>query len=394
MRSRSLAAGILVAALILLSACSGSTNGGSSSSPSGDGGTSSSGRVGDLPLPKLTPEIQAAAKASAQAAGASVALATKKIGYISYGQSIDISARVTNAVTNAAKDLGWSLQVCDGQATPAGQLTCATNFVNTGVDAMLTNGMPQSSIAPALVQAKAKNIPVINIGGNIGQQDLFSGSFYPSESDLGETMGKWLVDKLGSAGGPIAVQTFQADFAVQRLQGLDKAINGTQVTIKDKFDADATNLVAGSQQAVSASFNGNSNLKAYYLTFSGSELGAAQAMGVLRPGKQYPDRPLITTFYANLPTIDRIRSGQVDAATENSSEFVAFVALDQLAEMWTRNAQITSDPRPNYGTGLDFWRPFVVDKDHLPAAGKLAEPPVDFEGFFTTKWSTEFTNLH
>ena len=398
MRSRSLAAGTVVAAFILLSACSGSANSGSSSSSSssssgGGGGASSSGRVGDLPLPKLTSETQAAAQKSATAAGAPVALPAKKIGYISYGQSLDISVRVTNAVTNAAKDLHWSLQVCDGQATPAGQLTCATNFVNTGVDAILTNGMPQSSIAPALVQAKARKIPVINIGGYIGQQDLFSGSFYPSEADLGETMGKWVVDRLGSAGGPIAVQTFQADFVIQRLQGLDKAIKGTKVTVKDKFDADATNLVAGAQQAVSASFNGNSNLKAYYLTFSGSELGAAKAMGVLRPGKQYPDRPLITTFYANLPTIDLIRSGQVDAATENSSEFVAFVALDQLAEMWTRKATITSEPRPNYGTGLDFWRPFVIDKDHLPAAGKLAEPPVDFEGFFTTKWSTEFTNL-
>jgi ABC-type sugar transport system substrate-binding protein len=392
MRSRSLAAGTVVAALLLVSACSGS-NGGDSADSSSSGGGSGSARVGDLPLPKLTPEIEDAGKAAADAAGEPIDLPSKKIGYISYGQSIDISARVTFAVTNAANALGWDLEACDGQATPAGQLTCATNFVNTGVDAILTNGMPQSSIAPALVQAQSKKIPVINIGGYIGQEDLFSGSYYPSEADLGEEMGNWVVDKLGPDGGPIAVQTFQADFVIQRLQGLDKAIAGTKVTIEDNFDADATNLVAGAQQAVAASFNGSSDLKAYYLAFSGSELGAAQAMQVLRPGKQYPDRPLITTFYANLPTIDLVRSGQVDAALENSSEFVAFVAMDQLAEMWTRDTEITSEPRPDYGDGLDWWRPFVIDADSLPAEGKLAEPPVDFEGFFTTKWSTEFSNL-
>lgn len=399
MKTRSLAAGISTAGLLLVAACSGSSNGGTATGGTSAGGSSkpragsSTPRVGDLPLPALTAQIKSAGTKAAKAAGAKLTLPTKKIGYISYGQSIDISVRVSNAVTNAAHDLGWNLQVCDGQATPAGQLTCATNFVNTGVDAILTNGMPQSSIAPALVQAKSKKIPVINIGGYIGQQDLFAGSYYPSEADLGQTMGKWLVDRMGAGGGPIAVQTFQADFVIQRLQGLDKAIQGTKVTIAGKFDADATNLVAGAQQAVSASFNGNSNIKAYYLTFSGSELGAAKAMQVLRPGKQFPDRPLITTFYANLPTIDLIRSGQVDAATENSSEFVAYVAMDQLAEMWTRHTQISQEPRPNYGNGLDFWRPFVVDKDHLPAQGKLAQPPVDFEGFFTTKWSNEFSNV-
>lgn len=389
MRSRTLAAGTVVAALLLVSACSGSDSGGSSGS---SGGNSSSGRVGDLPLPTLTPEIEDAAKKAAQAAGDPIDVPTKKIGYISYGQVIPISARLTQGVQNAAAALGWDLQVCDGQATPQGQLTCATNFVNTGVDAILTNGMPQSSIAPALVQAQSKKIPVINIGGYIGQEDLFSGSIYPDEAQFGEVLGHWLVDHLPD-GGPIATQTFQADFVVQRLQGLDKAIKGTKVTIGDSFDADAANLIPGAQQAVSASFNANPDIRAYYLTFSGSELGAAQAMKVLAPGKQFPDRPMILTFYANLPTIDLIRSGQVEAAAENSHEWIAWVAMDQLAEFFARDTQITKEPRPDYGDGLDFWRPFVVDKDHLPAEGKLAEPPVDFEGFFTTKWSTEFSNL-
>jgi ribose transport system substrate-binding protein len=390
MRSRSLAAGTVVAAMLLVSACSGS-NGGDSADSSSSGGSGSE-RVGDLPLPKLTPEIEDAGKASAADAGDAVDLPTKKIGYISYGEVIPISARLTQGVQNAAAALGWDLEVCDGQATPQGQLTCATNFVNTGVDAILTNGMPQSSIAPALVQAQSKKIPVINIGGYIGQEDLYSGSIYPDEAEFGEVLGDWLVEHLPD-GGPIATQTFQADFVVQRLEGLDKAIEGTKVTIGDSFDADAANLIPGAQQAVSASFNANSDIQAYYLTFSGSELGAAQAMQVLKPGAQFPDRPMILTFYANLPTIDLIRSGQVEAAAENSHEWIAWVAMDQLAEFFARDTPISSEPRPDYGDGLDFWQPFVVDKDHLPAEGKLAEPPVDFEGFFTTKWSTEFSNL-
>lgn len=390
MRSRSLAAGTAVAALLLVTACGGSDDGGSDGSSSGGG--SSSERLGDLPLPELTPEIEEAATAAAEEAGEPVELPAKTIGYISYGQVIPISARLTQGVQNAAAALGWDLEVCDGQATPQGQLTCATNFVNTGVDAILTNGMPQSSIAPALTQADAAGIPVINIGGYIGQEDLYDGSIYPDEAQFGEVLGDWLVENLPD-GGPIATQTFQADFVVQRLEGLDRALEGTDVTIGDSFDADAANLIPGAQQAVSSSFNANPDIQAYYLTFSGSELGAAQAMQVLRPGAQFPDRPMILTFYANLPTIDLIRSGQVEAAAENTHEWIAWVAMDQLAEFFARDTAISDEPRPDYGDGLEFWQPFVVDAENLPAEGELAPPPVDFEGFFTTKWSTEFSNL-
>ena len=390
MRTRTLAAGATVAALLLVSACSGSDDG----DPGGGGGgsTSNADRIGDLPVPELTSEIEDAATAAGEAAGEPMELAAQTIGYVSYGEAIPISARLTQSVQNAALALDWELEVCDGQATPAGQLTCATNFVNSGVDAILTNGMPQSSIAPALTQAEAAGIPVINIGGYIGQEDLFAGSIYPDEAQMGEVLGDWLVDELPD-GGPIATQTFQADFVIQRLEGLDAALEGTDVSIDDTFDADATNLIPAAQQAVSSSFNGNGDIQAYYLTFSGSELGAAQAMQVLRPGAQFPDRPMILTFYANLPTIDLIRAGQVDAAVENTTEWIAWLSMDQLAEFFARDTAISSEPRPDYGDGLDFWRPVVIDADNLPAEGELAPPPVDFEGFFTTKWSTEFTNL-
>lgn len=388
MRTRILAGA--AAAALLLTACSESDDGGSDSNA--DGGGSSGTRLGDLPVLELTPEIEDAATAAAEAAGEPVELPTQTVGYISYGEAIPISARLTQGVQNAAAELGWDLEVCDGQATPQGQLTCATNFVNTGVDAILTNGMPQSSIAPALTQADAADIPVVNIGGYIGQEDLFDGSVYPDEAQFGEVLGDWLVDQLPD-GGPIATQTFQADFVIQRLEGLDRSLEGSDVTIGDTFDADAANLIPGAQQAVSSSLNGNPDIQAYYLTFSGSELGAAQAMQVLRPDVQFPDRPMILTFYANLPTIDLIRSGQVDAAAENTHEWIAYVAMDQLAEFFARDTAISSEPRPDYGDGLEFWEPFVVDADNLPEEGELAPPPVDFEGFFTSKWSAEFTNL-
>lgn len=384
MNPRPVALTLVTAVLVLTSACSSSGSGGSSNSGAGAGVL----RSGDV-----DPATASAAKSAAEAAGKPVELPKKTIGFVAYGVSGAASQRVQTAAEQAAKALGWDLKTCDGANVPATQASCATNLVNQGVDGLMLNTLPQAGVTAALQSAKAKGIPVVNVGGDNGQRDMFDASYFPSEDEMGAAMADYIVKKLGPEGGPMVVQTFPADFATQRVAALEKTIAGTKVTIAQTFDADATNLVPGTQQQVSAALNGHPDAKAVWITFSGSELGASQAMQTLHPGKQFPDRPLITSFYANLPTLDLIRGGQLDAATENALEWTSWVALDQLAEQFTRQAAFSQEPRPDYGSGLDFWRPVVVTSDNLPKAGELATPPVDFIGFFDTKWQTEFTNL-
>src|SRR6201999_1957802 len=131
--------------------------------------------------------------------------------------------------------------------------------------------------------------------------------------------------------------------------------------------------------------------KAVTMVFSTAEIGASQALTQrFGAGKTYPARPLLTTYYANLPVIDMIRKGQLDAAAENPLEWTGWGAIDQLAEDFTRKTPSSTDERPDYGPGLDFWRPTVVTKDNLPPEGQLLAPTVDFAGFFTAKWAAEF----
>ena len=73
-------------------------------------------------------------------------------------------------------------------------------------------------------------------------------------------------------------------------------------------------------------------------------------MQVLRPGAQFPDRPLITTFYANLPD-HRPHPGRPGRRRRRERhEWIAWVAMDQLAEFFARDtAHRPSEPRPDYG---------------------------------------------
>lgn len=370
---------------LALAACGGNSSSSSSSSGAAAAGTQSAGPASSA--------IADAAKQAATKAGAATSLPTKTIGYVNYGATGLAAQRAQAGAQAAADALGWKLVPCDGQGLPQQQASCASNLLNQNVDALMVNTIAQSTITATLAQAKAKGIPVINVGGDAGQKDQVTASYYPPEPELGKALADYVTKTLGSAGGDLLVQTFAADFATQRVGALTSAIQGTNIKVASTFDADPSNLVPGTQSAVAAKLNSDPNLKGIWITFSSAELGAYQAMQVKYPGKSYPDRPLLVTFYANLPAIDMIRKGQLDAASEDSLEWCSWVGMDQLAEFFARKATPSTDAQPDYGNGLDFWRPVVVTKDNLPPEGQLSTPPVDFVGFFTTKWDTEFTNL-
>lgn len=346
-----------------------------------------------------TPTTSAAANSAiaaqgvqaAQTAGGKVTLPQKTIGWVYYGANGIASQRAYNGLQAAVTAIGWKVIPCDGAGVPATQQRCASNLLNQGVDALIVNTLDTATMADAIKQSAAKHVPMISIGGALSTSQGYAASYAPDETAMASALGKYIVTKLGSSGGGVIEQTFPAKFATLRTDALESAYQTGSVKVVAKFDADPVDLSAATQKQTSAALTANPNAKAVTMVFSTAEIGASLAL-VQRygAGKSFPDRPLLTTFYANLPVIDMIRKGELDAAAENPLEWCGWVAIDQLAEYFARHTAISTDERPNYGAGLDFWRPTVVTKDNLPPQGQLLAPPVDFAGFFTAKWHAEF----
>jgi ribose transport system substrate-binding protein len=333
-------------------------------------------------------------EAAAAAAGEPMELPSITIGYVNYvGANLE-AAREELGSKEASEALGWEFISCDGQGIPAVMAKCATNLVNQDVDALFVNGFPQAVFTEALDIAEDKEIPVISVGGDGGPKDRLAGSFYPNEADMGTELAEWMIDKLGAdSGAEIIVQDFPAEFIIARNDAMKAALEETSITIGATFDADPANLIDGTKAQSTAMLNSAPDAKALWIPFSSSDAGAAQALATKYPGKSFPDRPLLVTVYASLPTLDRIRQGSVDAAVENSSGWASWVAMDQLAESLVRGTEISQESTPDYGEGLDFFRPQVVDSTNLPPEGELLAPPADYMEFFNAKWNAEFTNL-
>ncbi|MCZ4500271.1 MAG: substrate-binding protein [Marmoricola sp.] len=372
-------AGLSVTLALALAACSGNTDSTTSASPTSDA-TVSAG-------------IVAKGEAAAKAAGGSTTLPSKTVGWVYYGANGIASQRSYNGLKAAADAIGWKTKACDGAGVPAKMQACASNLLNQGVDALIVNTIDTATMADAIKQSTAKGVPMISIGGSIETSKGYAASYAPDEAGMGSALGKYIADTLGSAGGGVIEQTFPAKFATLRTDAMEAAYAGTSVKVVNKFDADPVDLAAATQKQTAAGLNAHSDAKAVTMVFSTAEIGASQAIiAKYGAGKAFPQRPLLTTYYANLPVIKMIRDGQLDAAAENPLEWCGWVAIDQLAENFARKTPISTDERPSYGTDTDFWRPTVVTKDNLPAEGQLLAPAVDFAGFFTAKWDAEFKN--
>jgi ribose transport system substrate-binding protein len=379
-RTRISAIGLAAALAALVTACGGNAD---PSSGSDSPAASSSGPASS--------DIVAAGEKSASAAGDPVDLPDKTIGWVYYGANGIASQRAYNGVQDAADAIGWKVVPCDGQGVPTEMQRCASNLLNQNVDALIVNTIDTATMADAITQAKAAEVPIISIGGALETSEGYAGSFAPDEVGMATGLANYIVDTLGSDGGGVIEQTFPAKFATLRTDAMEAVYDGTDVKVVDSFDADPADLAAATQKQTSAALSANPDAKAVTMVFSTAEIGASQAIVQQSgAGKSFPDRPLLTTYYANLPVLDMIRNGQLDAAAENPLEWCGWVAIDQLAEFFARGTAVSSDERPNYGDDLDFWRPTVVSKDNLPPNGQLLAPPVDFDGFFNAKWGAEF----
>jgi ABC-type sugar transport system substrate-binding protein len=379
---------LAVAAIaVTATACSSTPSSPSSSAPPGSGAAAATSTV----PPMSATEIQSLAKASAAKAGPPVAVPKKTIGYLRFAAESPADQRVYSAFVSAAGLLGWKVIPCDGAGDPTKFAACGNTLLNQQIDALVNDGIPPSLIAPTLAKAKTMGIPTIFTGGDPGgDPGAYSAGWVPPDGEMGKVLATHTVDQLKGKNGGIIVQGYPTPWGTVRTDALKAAAGPANIPIVSEQEADATNLVAGTESQMAAQLNAHPAAKGMWITFETGVIGASQAIQAKLPGKSFPNRPLLVTFYANLPTLQLIGAGKVDAAVEDSLEWSSWVAVDQLAEFFARKTAFDKNVRPDYGSGLDFWRPTLVTKDNLPKEGQLVPPPVDYQGFFKAKWKTEF----
>ena len=385
----------LAAAAVLslgVAACGGDDEGGSGSG-GGDGATAVKGSGVGAGSGSRAETAKKAGEQAATDAGDPIKLDPKTIGIINFLGGIESSDRLKTTAQKAAEKLGWKTVVCDGKGTPTVFVTCGNSLLDQKVDAIVEIAIEPGTIQPVLDKAAKQNVPVLQIGGGAVPNGDLSGNYGPDETKAGQTLTDYIMKQLnGLDGNPgVIIHDFPARWASARTDTLHKAIKA-QDKVKELANTttDAATLVQFTRKTVGDQITQYPDAKAYWFSFDTTGQVGGQVISSKYPGKLFPDRPLVATHHADLGTLDLMRKGKIDVVSEANYDAASWIAMDQLAEFWGRQTEISKDNQPIYPGVGDLFSYQIVTKDNLPPEGEYFPPKVDVVTYFQSKWAKEF----
>jgi ribose transport system substrate-binding protein len=168
-------------------------------------------------------------------------------------------------------------QAAQSEGDQLGQLTIAEGMVSQGYSVLLLSPQSDANLQPILEQAKAANIPVVNVNDAvIPQIEHYVGNV---QRDNGVRVARWFIENRPE-GGKVAIVEGQAGVfaAVQRTDGFKSTIT----TESDKFQVVAS--VPGnwdrqaSYDAATNILQQNPDLIGFYANNDGMALGIVEAV--------------------------------------------------------------------------------------------------------------------
>lgn len=389
-RSRGTPLVTLLAVLVLAlfaAACGNDDEGGGGAESGGNKGEGIRAGEGDR-----TEKARAAGKAAAKEAGDKVKLEPKTVGVINILGGIESADRLQATMKEAATNLGWKHVPCDGQGDPRKMVACGNSLLDRNVDAIVTIAIDTSLIKPVIAKAKAKNVPILQNAGESGEG--YDASFFPSEEAKAEVLSDAIIKRLGEVEGnpkKIVIQDYPAPWAKDRTDVFKAKIKeNPDLKIVADTQTDATQLLEFTRKNVSDQLTKNPDVNAFWFSFDATGQAGGPVIARKYAGKSFPDRPLIATFHADLGTQALMRKDQIDLVVDSNYDAAVWMAYNDLAEHFARDAQFTQEAQPEYPGVGQLFAFKEITKENLPTNGQYVETPVDVPAYFQAKWKAEF----
>ena len=152
-----------------------------------------------------------------------------KIVFVSWSQSSVKDAEQLAAMKAVADKNGWTVTVMDAQGDPSKMIPLIQNAVETGPDVVITEVFPPSQLAAAAQAAKAKNIPIISLGGGIGDGVE---AFWDDGVPFGDAVAQEVLKKVGTKGDILLLGYSPGAPATNREKGFRDALTKAGATFK------------------------------------------------------------------------------------------------------------------------------------------------------------------
>jgi ABC-type sugar transport system substrate-binding protein len=307
------------------------------------------------------------------------AVAPKTIAEIELAHASPVGAATDQWIAAAAKVLGWKVIYTDAGGNPATAATAIQSAVNQHVDAIITGSVGANYATQALEQAKAENIPTIQVTTNEPKSSLYSAEYGEDEMETGQTLARYLASRVPHAQiGALEATVVPA--GAERFQALTSALpSGSSVVAK--AEPDFTSPVSSGQADVTDMLTAHPDINTVWSVFDNFIAGAIPAIA------NKGGHAKVYSFYASPQNLKLLASDSpLQAVADNEAPKTGVVAIDQLLYHFQRHSSIDPNALDKYPLIYK-----VYDRSDLPAGGGQVWSYATMLAPFVNKWRQDFT---
>lgn len=314
----------------------------------------------------------------------------KHIVVISTGQSSISSSVPSNAAVDAAKAIGWKVDLYDAKLNPSTYAPLVRQAIAAGADGIVLDAIDCQTVQRPLQEAKAKGIVVVPIyafdcndpHAGEGKEALFTGftnyggrlatDIAAFTEQYGADQANYIIANSGNKAKIIAIQDPEFTVLYYTYQGFKKTIDqsgGSQIV--DTLNVTSSDITTGKLVAkIQAELLRHPEatwIKVPYTYIT--TLGVVPALGA------NTNHVKVMGGEGFAPELDLLREGKITAVNIVSSEWTAWSAID------TMNSLFRKEKPADSGLG---WT--LADQDHnVPASGE-AVPKIDYQAAYKKAW--------
>ncbi len=156
---------------------------------------------------------------------------------------------------------GGTLIEFDGDSNQQKQNDAIDDMIAQGMQVLFLNPVDQDGVQPALEACKAAGVKVITVDSNASDTSLIETYISSDNYIAGQQCGEKIVELYPDGCNIAIIENPLADSVVQRVQGLEDAIEGTNCVIVDRKSISSADVVLSSAEDI---LTANSDLDVFW----------------------------------------------------------------------------------------------------------------------------------
>lgn len=307
----------------------------------------------------------------------------RTIGVVDIIRQSPIDNAIDEAMESAGEQIGWDVDVADAGGDPAEANRALQAFVTERVDAIILVSIDANAARVPIQAANDADIPVIEIGAEVEESDLWSAQYGEDEVQLTASLAEHIfsVDPAAKIGDLTVTAILNG---ITRKDALEAAVaEQGEAEIVASTSVDLADPVGSTQQAVSSMLQADPDIDAIHAVYDNFLQAALQTVTNRRSDAK------VYSYFTAPETVEALQTDTpLEAVADTDLATTGMIAFDQLISHFENDTEIDRDAAEKHP--LEY---VIVTRDNVDEMlkGKDAVfPTEEIIGPWIEKWESEY----